>query len=153
MGRALTVALLAALAALLTGCGNDPRYSLAMLERLPEARLFAPGSEALSGDRKAVGYGTNTGPSPAYTTAILGSPTAVDDVEAFYRRELQASGWSPHTGTDFVGLAGAERTTLWRKGDLGFQLTILRKDGEYSRVKPQQYTTYYAIAVSEILRP
>ena len=55
MGRALTVALLAALAALLTGCGNDPRYSLAMLERLPEARLFAPGSEALSGDRKAVG--------------------------------------------------------------------------------------------------
>lgn len=152
MGRVLTVALLTALAALLAGCGNDLRYDIGSLRQLPEEHLFAPGSEVITGLGQQVGYSRSNGPIPAYSGSILGSSATPDEVEAFYRGELQARGWSPHTGADFVGLAGAERTTLWRKGDLGFQLTILRKDGEYSKVKRQQYATYYAIAVTELLR-
>ena len=51
MGRVLAVTLLAALAALLAGCGGKAKplggYTLEDLRKLPEEHLFYPGSEVI----------------------------------------------------------------------------------------------------------
>ena len=125
------------------------QYSLAQLRQLPEEHLFYPGGEVISQ------MGRENSPSmpgrqrTVYSGYRVGSQATAAELEAFYHQRLQELAWGPMRPGDVFPTTAEERATGWRKGDLVFRFSILKK--AHPLAPPEEltrkYTTIYDIKV------
>jgi hypothetical protein len=117
---------------LVAACGSVPGAGLKQLRKLPEATLAYPASSNVvqhgyPGVRSNwVGHG---GSASVGITADTGAPQA--DVISYYTTTLSTDGWTK-TGDNRHDNSVPGRpmhTVLWRKGKLGFALSLW--DGQY----------------------
>lgn len=116
-------------------------YSMARLERVPEAHLYYPDAVAVA----ALGHeGASIvdGGYPASVGAYLGSQSSPEAIIAFYRERLTTQGWEATTWGVYPAV-GEIRTLGWQKGDLLFRLAILRHGDPRDPVELDRYATPY----------
>jgi hypothetical protein len=101
-----------------------PSLELRELQADPASRLQMPGSERLAHFEREQGN-TVEGPQFAHDTFLFGTQAAMEEVLAFYDRELRVSGW---TRDDFaVTQATTElRSWGWCRPRKAFRVAIER---------------------------
>jgi hypothetical protein len=137
----------------LTGCGRQYHYTASDLHAKPDARIVVPGTETLGENQQERGGSVMHPATSAFISYKYGSQFTASEVEDFYRQKLTQQGWIAYVGDDFLASTIKERSILWRKGDLGFQLTFLKKDAPASSPSASRFATYFEIVLIEVPNP
>jgi hypothetical protein len=121
-----------------------PRLTATDQERLrqqPEASLFFPGSILL----REGGHGATTG-SVAETWRQLATERTMDDVLAFYRRELAALGWKTGGGSSAGLVTNESQACVWHTDDVVLRVSFLKMD-EFRKQYPSdpEHATVYEL--------
>lgn len=117
------------------------------LQQVPEEHLFYPGAVVLTHfgtDLKLDVLGQRT---PAYSGYTLGTNVSEEELFAFYRERLSASGWQ--NAPSEVSLASGQlRGIAYRKGSLVVQVTTLKRGDVRNPAGIEAYQTPYEVYIS-----
>ena len=108
-----------------------------------------PGSVDLHHSESAA-VGSIDGNTPAFRTDVIGVDAPADAVMRYFSDELARASWTIDT-TDSVGIPTTVETAVqvWRKGDVLFRLSILRKDDPRVPASDRagEFDTFYEVTL------